>query len=68
MSKTLDMTKLNAEKLELATLVKKEGRTEIIVKPVDEVKKLIKEHEDREAAAEASKQDKSSTSSGKAKN
>lgn len=67
MSKTLDMTKLNAEKLELATLVRKEGHTEIIVKPVDDVKKLIKEHEDREAAAEASKQDKSTPSTSKPK-
>lgn len=63
MSKTLDMTKLNAEKLELATLVRKEDRTEIIVKPVAEVQELIKEHEKREAEAEAAKQDKQSTPS-----
>ncbi|MPC95171.1 Proteasome subunit alpha type-4 [Portunus trituberculatus] len=67
MSKTLDMTKLNAEKLELATLVRKAEHTEIIVKPVEEVKKLIKEHEEREAAAEASKQDKSTPSTSKPK-
>lgn len=63
MSKTLDMTKLNAEKLELATLVRKENRTEIIVKPVSEVQELIKEHEQREAEAEAAKQDKQSSAS-----
>lgn len=58
MSKTLDMTKLNAEKVELATLVRKDDKTEIMVKPADQVQKLIKEHEEREATAEAAKQDK----------
>lgn len=62
MSKTLDMTKLNAEKLELATLVRKDDKTEIHVISVDEVKDLIKEHEQKEAAAEAAKQDKQSGS------
>lgn len=67
MSKTLDMTKLNAEKLELATLVRKENKTEIIVKPATEVQELIKEHEKREADAEAAKQDKAGSSTSKPK-
>lgn len=58
MSKTLDMTKLNADKLELATLVRQDDKTNITVIPVDEVKELIKEHEAKEAEAEASKGDK----------
>ncbi|KAG7163104.1 proteasome subunit alpha type-4-like isoform X2 [Homarus americanus] len=60
MSKTLDMTKLNAEKLEFATLVRKNNKTVINVISVDEVKDLIKEHEQKEADAEAAKQDKQS--------
>lgn len=63
MSKTLDMTKLNAEKLELATLVRKDDKTVITVLPVEEVTKLIKEHEVREADAEAAKQEGSSKKS-----
>lgn len=62
MSKTLDMTKLNAEKLELATLVRKNNKSEITVISVEEVKKLIAEHEKKEAEAEAAKQDKQSGS------
>ena len=65
MSKTLDMTKLIPDKLELATLVRKDNKTEIRVLPVDEVAKAIEEHEKIEADAEKEKQEKQGASSSK---
>ncbi|KAK7080445.1 Proteasome subunit alpha type-4 [Halocaridina rubra] len=62
LSKTLDMNKLNAEKLELATLIRKDNKTEIVVLGVEEVNKLIEEHDKKEAEAEAAKQEKASGS------
>ncbi|XP_071488471.1 proteasome subunit alpha type-4-like [Diadema antillarum] len=55
LSKTLDMTKLTPEKIEIATLTREDGKTNIRILPVEELKKLIKEHEEREAKAEAEK-------------
>ncbi|CAL4066523.1 unnamed protein product [Meganyctiphanes norvegica] len=65
MSKTLDMTKLSAEKLEMATLVRKDNKTHLVVLSLAEVEKLIKEHEKNEADVEAAKQDKAGKSSDK---
>lgn len=58
MSKTLDMTKLAAEKLEMATLTRKEGKTSIRILPAKEVETLIKHHEEEEAKSEAAKKEK----------
>jgi len=65
MSKTLDMTKLSAEKLEMATLVRKDNKTHLVVLSSDQVEKLIKEHEAKEAEVEAAKQEKAGKSSDK---
>ena len=62
LSKTLDMNKLNAEKLELATLIRKEDKTEVVVLGVEDVNKLIEEHNKKEADAEAAKQEKAAGS------
>merc|ERR1711942_318954 len=65
MSKTLDMTKLSAEKLEMATLVRKDNKTHLVVLSADEVGELIKEHEKIEKEAEEAKQEKAGKSSDK---
>ncbi|XP_059487152.1 proteasome subunit alpha type-4 [Neocloeon triangulifer] len=51
LSKTLDMTKLNAEKLEMAILVREDGKTKIRILPAKEVEGLISEFEKVEAAS-----------------
>ncbi len=59
LSKTLDMTKLTSDKIELATLRRTdEGKTEIKVLPSDVVDALIKKFEEAEKAAEEDKRDK----------
>lgn len=65
MSKTLDLTKLIPDKLELATLQRKDGKTTISVLTEDKVKALISEHEKIEADAEKEKQEKQASTSGK---
>merc|ERR1712223_1952714 len=52
LSKTLDMTKLTPDKIELSTLQRKDGKTEIRILPADEVEELIKKYEAAEKAAE----------------
>lgn len=49
----MDATKLTPDKLELATLTRRDGRTIIGVLPVAEVQSLIAEHEKKEAAEAA---------------
>ena len=49
----MDATKLTPDKLELATLTRKDGRTRIQVLPVAQVQALIAEHEKKEAAEAA---------------
>ncbi|KAG8230479.1 hypothetical protein J437_LFUL013520 [Ladona fulva] len=58
LSKTLDMTKLTAEKLEMATLSRENGKTKIRILPAAEVEKLIAGYEKSEADAEAAKKEK----------
>lgn len=53
MSKTMDATKLTPDKLELATLTRKDGKTHIKVLPVAQVQELIAEYEKKEAAEAA---------------
>ncbi|GAB6031245.1 Proteasome subunit alpha type-4 [Chamberlinius hualienensis] len=62
MSKTLDMTKLAAEKLEMATLTRENGQTKIRILPAQEVETLIKNYNEEEAKAEAAKKEKEKAS------
>ncbi|CAH2264365.1 jg18433 [Pararge aegeria aegeria] len=55
LSKTLDMTKLTPEKVEMATLTRKDNKTIIRVLTSAEVEKLITNFEKSEAEAEAAK-------------
>ncbi|XP_067666668.1 proteasome subunit alpha type-4-like [Haliotis asinina] len=55
LSKTLDMTKLTPEKVEISTLTRKDNKTVIRILPHGEVEKLIKTHEEDEAKLEAEK-------------
>lgn len=52
LSKTLDV-KLSADKIEMATLTRKDGKTVVSELSTDEVARLIKEHEEREKEQEA---------------
>ncbi|CAB0042299.1 unnamed protein product [Trichogramma brassicae] len=58
MSKTLDMNKLSADKLELATLTRVDGKTKTRILPAKEVEALITEFEKQEAILEAAKKEK----------
>ena len=58
LSKTLDMTKLTPEKIELATLTRENNKTMIKILPADNVEELIKKYEKAEAEAEAAKKEK----------
>ncbi|KAF4523043.1 hypothetical protein B566_EDAN012772 [Ephemera danica] len=53
LSKTLDMTKLSSEKLEMATLVRKDGHTCIQILPAKDVEAIIADFEKTEAKTEA---------------
>ncbi|XP_022905737.1 proteasome subunit alpha type-4 [Onthophagus taurus] len=55
LSKTLDMTKLTSEKIEMATLKRDDNKTVIHILTSKEVEQLISEHEQAEAAVEAAK-------------
>lgn len=58
LSKTLDMTKLTAEKIELATLTRQDGKTTTCILPAKEVEALIAAYEKAEAEAESAKKEK----------
>jgi len=58
LSKTLDMTKLTPDKIELSTLQRKGDKTEIRILPANEVEELIKKYEAAEKAAEDAKREK----------
>lgn len=58
LSKTLDMTKLTSEKVEMATLTRADGKTKTRILSSKEVESLIEEYEKNEAAAEALKKEK----------
>lgn len=62
LSKTLDMTKLTSEKVELAALTRQNGKTIIRILPPNEVQTLISEYEKAEAEYEAAKKEKSQKS------
>lgn len=53
MSKTMDATKLTPDKLELATLTRRDNKTFIKVLPLAQVQSLIADHEKKEAAEAA---------------
>lgn len=55
--KSLDMTKLTAEKVEMATLTRENGKTKTRILPAKEVEKLIAAYEKAEAEAEAAKKE-----------
>lgn len=61
--KTLDITKMNSEKMEMATLRRVNNKTVIEVLKNTDVEELITKHKTAEAAAEAAKKEKASTSS-----
>ncbi|XP_024001199.1 proteasome subunit alpha type-4-like [Salvelinus sp. IW2-2015] len=58
LNKTMDVSKLSAEKVEIATLTREDGKTKIKVLKQKEVEELIKRHEAEEAKAEKDKKDK----------
>lgn len=58
LSKTLDMTKLTPDKIEIATLSRQDDKTQIRILPVNEMEELIKKFEASEKAAEEAKKDK----------
>uniref|UniRef100_A0A8C0Z4L7 Proteasome subunit alpha type-4 n=2 Tax=Canis lupus TaxID=9612 RepID=A0A8C0Z4L7_CANLF len=58
LNKTMDVSKLSAEKVEIATLTRENGKTVIRVLKQKEVEQLIKNHEEEEAKAEREKKEK----------
>lgn len=65
MSKTLDMTKLAADKLELATLTRENGKTKIRILPMAEVEVLITAYKEEEAKVEAARKEKEKAAAAK---
>jgi len=64
LSKTLDTNKLSADKVEIATLTREDGKTITRILPTADLEKLVKKFEEEEAKAEAEKKkDKPSKSS-----
>ncbi|KYM77795.1 Proteasome subunit alpha type-4 [Atta colombica] len=62
LSKTLDMNKLTAEKVEMAILTREDGKTKTKILPANEVNALIAEHDRLEALAEQAKKEKQKSS------
>ncbi|CAM2099251.1 unnamed protein product [Caretta caretta] len=58
LNKTMDVSKLSAEKVEIATLTRENGKTTIRVLKQKEVEQLIKKHEEEEAKSEREKKEK----------
>lgn len=58
LNKTMDVSKLSAEKVEIATLTRESGKTVIRVLKQKEVEQLIQKHEEEEAKAEREKKEK----------
>ncbi|KAJ1530637.1 hypothetical protein ONE63_005511 [Megalurothrips usitatus] len=58
LSKTLDLTKLTSEKVEMAILTRKDDKTIIKILPASEVDELVAAYEKLEAEAEAAKREK----------
>jgi 20S proteasome subunit alpha 3 len=58
LSKTLDMTKLTPDKIEISTLRRVGDKTEIRILPAQEMEKLIKKYEDEEKKVEEEKREK----------
>uniref|UniRef100_K7FJD6 Proteasome subunit alpha type n=1 Tax=Pelodiscus sinensis TaxID=13735 RepID=K7FJD6_PELSI len=58
LNKTMDVSKLSAEKVEIATLTRENGKTTIRVLKQKEVEQLIKQHEEEEAKSEREKKEK----------
>ncbi|XP_041365598.1 proteasome subunit alpha type-4-like isoform X2 [Gigantopelta aegis] len=64
LSKTLDMTKLTPEKVEIATLTRKNGKTLIHILPNSKVEAMIKAYEAEEAKLAAEKKKESEKKKG----
>ena len=58
LSKTLDLSKLTADKIEIATLKRVDGKTVISILENDQVQKLIDKFDAAEKAAEEVKREK----------
>lgn len=58
LAKTLDMTKLTSEKIEMSTLSREDGKTKIKILSNAEVDKLIAKYEKIQAEEEAAKKEK----------
>jgi len=58
LGKTLDTNKLTADKVEIATLTRENGRTVIKILPADELNEYIKKHEEEEKAEAEKKKEK----------
>lgn len=58
LSKTLDMTKLTPDKIEISVLQRKDEKTEIRILPANEVEALIQKYEAAEKAIEEAKREK----------
>jgi 20S proteasome subunit alpha 3 len=58
LSKTLDMTKITADKIEISTLQRVNDKTVIRILPAAEVEELIQKYEAAEKAAEDAKKEK----------
>jgi len=63
--KSLDINKLTSDKMELATLCRKDGETKLHVLQPDQVTTLIKEHEAMEAEEEKKKKQKEAAAASK---
>merc|ERR1712219_83778 len=58
LSKTLDMTKLTRDKIEISTLRRDNGKTKVEILGTPEMEKLIKKFDEAEKAAEEAKKEK----------
>jgi len=58
LSKTLDMTKMTPDKIEISTLRRVNGKTKIEILGTEEMEKLIKKFDEAEKAAEEAKKEK----------
>merc|ERR1712111_94303 len=68
LSKTLDMTKLTPDKIEISTLERtKDGKTKVEILSTEEMEALIKKYDEAEKAAEEAKKEKEKQAAAAAK-
>ena len=58
LSKTLDMTKLTPDKIEISTLKRVGGKTKVEILGTEDMERLIKKFDEAEKAAEEAKKEK----------